>query len=188
MSPRHIPNLLTLARILMIPPAMFELVRGNHVSALVILAVAGATDGLDGYLARRFGWDSRLGAILDPLADKFLMMASYLTLGYLSHIPLWLAVLVVGRDLIIMAGAAAYYRIFGQLDIEPTMLSKLNTLLQVALLVVVVAALAGLGLPDWVRAAFVLMVAVFTPLSGLHYVWSWSWKAYRRVHGGQGRG
>ncbi|MDZ7751176.1 MAG: CDP-alcohol phosphatidyltransferase family protein [Gammaproteobacteria bacterium] len=182
-NPRHIPNALTIARMLMIPPAMLELVRGNHLTAMVIMAVAGITDGLDGYLARRFDWRSRLGAILDPLADKLLMMASYITLGYLGHIPLWLTLLVVGRDVVIMAGATVYYYLFDQIEMTPTPLSKANTALQVALLVVVVGALAGLAVPPWGLAGMIWLVAASTLVSGLHYVWVWSDEA-RQAAGG----
>jgi len=184
LNPRHIPNALSIARILMIPPAMVELVRGNHLTALAIMAVAGATDGLDGYLARRFDWRSRLGAVLDPLADKFLMMASYVTLGHLGHIPLWLTLLVVGRDVVIMTGAAAYYRLCGQLEMAPTPLSKANTAMQVIFLVVVVGALAGLDVPAWGLAGGIWLVAAFTLASGLHYVWLWSRKARQVLDAG----
>lgn len=168
----------------MIPPAMVELARENHLTAMAIMAVAGITDGLDGYLARRFDWRSRLGALLDPLADKLLMMASYVTLGYLGHIPLWLTVLVVGRDVVIMTGAAAYYRLTGHLEMDPTALSKANTALQVALVVVMVGALAGLAVPAWALAGIVWLVAAFTLASGLHYVWLWSRKARRALDEG----
>ena len=185
MSPRHIPNLLTVVRVLMVPVAMYELVRGHYLSALVIMAAAALTDGLDGYLARRFGWQSRLGAVLDPVADKLLMIASYVTLGYLGYIPLWLSLLVVGRDLVIMAGAATYYALFRRLDVQPTLLSKGNTLLQVALLVLVVGGLAGLDVPAAAKGLLVGLVALTTTASGVHYVWTWSLRAYRTATRGE---
>lgn len=184
LKPRHIPNVLSILRILMIPLAMVELVRENHLTAMAIMAVAGITDGLDGYLARRFEWRTRLGAILDPLADKFLMMASYVTLGYLGHIPLWLSLLVVGRDVVIMAGAVAYYRLSDHLEMAPTVLSKANTALQVGLVVIVVGALAGLPVPAWALAGVVWLVATFTLASGLHYVWLWTHKARQALDEG----
>src|SRR3990172_3309285 len=105
MGLKDIPNIISLLRMALVPPVVILLLNGYYGWALLVFVSAGLSDGLDGYLAKRFGWRSRLGAILDPLADKLLLVASYLTLGWLGQLPLWLVAVVVGRDIVIVAGA-----------------------------------------------------------------------------------
>jgi cardiolipin synthase len=170
----HLPNLITVGRFLLVPPTLLALVQGRYALALVLMAVAGASDGVDGYLARRFGWGSRIGAVLDPLADKTLLVSAFVTLGVLGYIPLWAVALVVARDLIIVAGAGAFRLLFGRLDLMPSLISKANTLVQVVLVVEVMARLAGVGFPAWLAPALLAVMAVTTIASGAHYVWTWS--------------
>lgn len=183
MKARNLPNILTALRILMVPPVVFAILSGRYGFALVLLAIAGASDGLDGFLARRFGWQTRLGAILDPVADKLLVVTVFLSLVAVGGIPLWLVVLVVVRDLVIVAGATAYRLLFGDLELAPTLLSKLNTLLQVALVLIVLLDLAGLVPFAWLVQSFIVAVTLSTTLSGLHYVWEWSRRALTRAAG-----
>ena len=177
MSWRHVPNALSVFRVLLVPPAMAALVLGRYRTALLMLLTAGITDGLDGYLARRFDWTSRLGSILDPIADKLLVVCSYLVLGWLGHIPLWLVILVVGRDVVIVTGAAAYHFTLGLFDVAPTFISKANSAFQVLYVLLVVAALAGVPVPDLSLEILLWVVVVTTVASGLHYVWIWGQKA-----------
>ena len=107
--------------------------------ALLLILTAGLTDALDGYLARRFQWTSRLGSILDPIADKLLVFATYVTLAWLGHVPVWLTVLIVGRDVVIMTGATAYHYVVGVFDMTPTLLSKANSAFQILFAVLVLA-------------------------------------------------
>lgn len=180
MHSRDIPNAISLLRMLLVVPVVWVILRGAYAYALLLFAVAGISDALDGYLAKRFGWSSRLGSILDPLADKLLLVSCYLTLGILGLIPVWLVVLVVGRDMVIVAGALAYHYRVGRFELHPTILSKLNTLAQILLVLAVLAAGSVLPLPGWVIDAFAYTVLVTTLLSGLGYVWTWSQRALHR--------
>lgn len=179
MTRRDLPNLITALRILLVAPFAWALLNGVYGFALFLFALAGASDGLDGYLARHYGWHSALGAVLDPLADKLLLVTAYLALGALTFVPVTLVVAVLARDVIIVAGAGAYRLWFGHLEVAPSLISKLNTALQVALAVVAIASYGLDWLPAW--SADVLVVAVFasTLLSGAHYVVIWSVRAWR---------
>ncbi len=174
MKASDIPNLICVVRILLVPPIVVLMLRGEFATALVLFALAGASDGLDGYLARHFDWRSRLGAILDPLADKLLMAATYITLGWLGQLPLWLVVLVLGRDVVIISGSLAFHRFVSDIELAPSRISKANTLLQILLVLLVMVAPIGLSLPPWGETVMIALVTSTTLLSGGHYVWSWS--------------
>jgi len=173
-----IPNLITVLRILLVAPIAWALLQQEFVLALVLFFVAGFSDGLDGFLAKHYGWTSRLGALLDPLADKALLVTCYAVLVWIGLLPLWLLVLVVARDVVIVAGALVYnYRIL-RLEAEPTLISKLNTVLQIALVLLVIVQQI---VPAWVQANWItlLIVAVTVSVvwSGLDYVVTWSRRA-----------
>ncbi|MDX1270023.1 MAG: CDP-alcohol phosphatidyltransferase family protein [Oceanisphaera sp.] len=174
MKARDIPNLICIVRILLVPPVVVLMLGREFALALLLFAIAGASDGLDGYLARRFDWRSRLGSILDPLADKLLMAASYITLGWLTLLPWWLVVLVLGRDVVIIAGSVAFHRYVSDIELAPSRISKANTLLQILLVLLVMGMMVGLSLPSDTVSALIALVTATTLLSGGHYVWSWS--------------
>jgi cardiolipin synthase len=176
-SLRQLPNVITALRIALIPPILWLIVLGDYGLALALFVVAGVSDGVDGFLARRFGWRTRLGSFLDPLADKLLLIGTYVVLGMQGYLPWWLALLVVARDLIIMGGALAYHLLTRALHMAPTLISKLNTFLQLALVVVVMLDLAVLDLAPFYTTALVWAVAVTTVLSGAVYVYVWAGKA-----------
>jgi cardiolipin synthase (CMP-forming) len=167
----HLPNALCVLRMLLAVPVAILLLRGELGWTLAIFAVAAVTDGLDGFLAKRFHWTSQLGKILDPLADKILLVTAFVTLAILGPVPSWLAATVVARDVAITLGAIAYRYWIGPLDdAKPTAISKLNTLLQVAFVLLIVAgAVFRFSLPI---AAMVLatLVVVATVASGIDYV------------------
>ncbi|MDO6444024.1 CDP-alcohol phosphatidyltransferase family protein [Marinobacter sp. 2_MG-2023] len=176
---RWIPNVLTFVRILMIAPFARALFVQEYRIALMIFAVASITDGLDGFLARRFNWRSRFGAVADPLADKALLITAYLVLTYTSVLPLWLFALVLGRDLLIVGGALLYHYCIGRFDMEPSVPGKLNTLVQVLVALGIIVILAGLPVqPFWLDVG-VWLVAVSAIVSGSHYVLVWSMRAWR---------
>ncbi|MGE0081108.1 MAG: CDP-alcohol phosphatidyltransferase family protein [Thiohalomonadaceae bacterium] len=179
MTRRDLPNFITVIRILLVAPFAWALQHGEYGLALSLFVVAGTSDGIDGWLARHYGWHSTLGAVLDPLADKLLLVTAYLGLGLLGFLPMALVIAVLARDVIIVSGAVAYRLWFGHLEMAPSLISKLNTLLQVALAVVAIASRGLDWLPAW--SADVLVAAVFasTVLSGAHYVVVWSARAWR---------
>ncbi|ROR35072.1 CDP-alcohol phosphatidyltransferase family protein [Inmirania thermothiophila] len=177
---RHIPNALSLLRIVLVVPIVMAAARGRYWEALVWFVLAAVTDGLDGYLARRFGWRSRLGGFLDPAADKLLLVASYLLLARQGLLPAWLAALVVGRDLFIVGGSLLFRLMVGRFEAAPSLLSKLNTVVQILLVAAVIADHLRAGLlPPALREAGIAAVAATTVASGAGYAWVWGRRAWR---------
>jgi cardiolipin synthase len=178
MRPIWIPNAITCTRLAAAPPLAWLILRGYNGSALILGLAAGASDALDGVLARRMGWQTRLGGLLDPAADKLLLMCSTLALAATGTLPVWFAVLVVLRDLTIVAGAVAYHNLVEPLSGEPTRLSKATTFAQIML---VVAALTANVWPSSVPAflAWLWLTAALTVASGADYVFTWGGKARR---------
>jgi len=177
MKARDIPNLISFLRILLTLPIVWLLFEQEFAYALMLFAVAGFSDGLDGFLAKHFHWQSHLGGLLDPLADKALLMSSYLVLGGLGLIPVWLVILVIFRDLTIMGGALYYHFSVEAVDAHPTLISKLNTLLQIVLVLLVVTDAGPYPLPPLLLAGLIWATGVTTLVSGGVYVWVWTNKA-----------
>lgn len=168
-----IPNAICVARILLVPLVVQRLMAGDFRSALLLIFAAGFSDALDGYLAKRFDWRTRIGGILDPLADKLLLVSVFLTLTWLGLAPLWLAVIVMGRDVVIVAGAVAYNFLIGQVKPAPTMISKVNTGLQLLFVLFVIARQAS-GWPAEISIVVIgAGVMVTSIVSGLDYVLRW---------------
>ncbi len=174
---RHIPNLITLIRIMITAPIAVALLHQRLLATLILFAIAALSDALDGFLARRFGWQSELGAILDPIADKLLLATVLISLTVLGLVPLWLMAAALARDAVIVAGAAAYRLFIGPLTARPSMVSKLNTLCQAAFVLVVVARAAFGQPPPWTEAALGALVFATTVVSGIDYVVTYSWRA-----------
>jgi len=171
---RHLPNIICLIRIALIWPIAAALNAGEQLAALSLFIAAAVSDGLDGYLAKRFDWTSELGKVLDPLADKLLLVTVFIESAWLGLIPWWLSAAVVARDVMIGLGALVYRLWFGPLHGRPTALSKINTAVQL-LYVMLVMLNAASGLPprEMLDAAAALTLAT-TVLSGLHYVASFT--------------
>jgi cardiolipin synthase len=169
-----IPNLITLARILLVPIVVWAIATpGAMWIAFVLFLVAGVSDAIDGYLAKRFGMTSVLGAYLDPLADKALIVSIYLTLGINNLIPRWLVILVVSRDILIVGGIMLAWVIGNPLKIKPLLVSKLNTVAQIAFACVVLGSLGfNYELPT-LTLILMGLVAVLTLLSIAAYVAEW---------------
>ena len=169
----QIPNLLTLLRIAASPVMVLLLSDRAYEAALWIFLIAGITDGLDGYIAKRFGFQSELGAVLDPIADKLLILSAFVTLGGLGDIPLWLLILVAFRDLLIIGGYLVLRMVEGDVQMQPTPVSKLNTFLQISLVLTILLETTGwldLGI---FTSLVVAAVTVTSVISGVHYVWYW---------------
>jgi cardiolipin synthase len=168
-----IPNLITLGRILLVPIVVWAILGNAMLTAFVLFLVAGVSDGVDGFLAKRFDMTTELGAYLDPLADKALIVSIYLTLGINGDIPRWLVILVVSRDILIVGGIMLSWLMGNPLKIRPLLVSKLNTVAQIAFACVV---LGSLGLAyDLGSLKLVLMglVATLTLLSIAAYLAEW---------------
>jgi len=173
MSLRWLPNAISVMRIALILPILVLFVNDEFGWALGLFLLAGLSDGIDGYVAKRYNWHSRLGAFLDPAGDKLLVAWSYGTLAYLGHIPVWLAVIVILRDVIIVAGSFIYHYLVRRLEGEPTRISKLNTGLEIVYLVFVMSE-AGYGWPDSITLTVLgASVLVTVVISGYDYVSNW---------------
>ena len=173
MNVSQLPNLITLARLALAPVFVLFLNDGDYRWALAVFVIAGVSDGIDGFIAKRFHYESRLGAILDPVADKVLLVSAYVMLTVQHHVPLWLVIVVVFRDLLIIGGYVVYTSMYGPVHMRPSWISKLNTFVQIALVVIVLLEQAvGMSYPG-VIAAFVYAVLITTVASGGHYLWAW---------------
>ena len=177
MSLSWLPNAISLLRIALVIPILLLIVNGQYKLALVLCFVAGFSDGVDGYLAKRFNWDTRVGALLDPIADKLLVAGTFIVLVYTGHIPLWLGLLVIVRDVVIVGGATIYNFMIRPVEGEPTRISKLNTALQL-LFILFVLSRAAFGWPDQISLTVLgASVVVTVVVSGIDYVWSWASRA-----------
>lgn len=173
-SLRHqIPNLLTLARIAAVPVLILFLYDGRYGAALAVFVLAGITDGLDGWIAKRFKCVTRLGSILDPLADKILIVSTYVMLVLAGDLPFWLILLIGFRDLGIIAGVLVLNTLNGHVQMQPSLLSKVNTFLQISLVILVMVERIGFITLESVAEILLWFVAVTTVASAIHYVYFW---------------
>ena len=171
MSPllRNIPNVLTAVRILLAPLTAYFIVRGNEFAALGVFAAAGATDAVDGFLARRFGLVSRFGEYLDPAADKLLMLICFVSLTMMHQAPLWLSVIVIGRDVAIILGVLVARALSLPVKMEPLAIGKASTVVQIGYVALMLLLLAfNVDMPQLTLLAAVT-AAIFTLLSWLAY-------------------
>jgi cardiolipin synthase len=168
-----VPNAITLARLCAVPAAVWLILKHEMVLAFWLFVAAGVSDAVDGYIAKRFGAQTDVGAVLDPVADKALLVSVYVTLGLTGHLPDWLVILVVFRDIFIVGGVLVLYVLGSPPEIRPLPVSKVNTALQIALAALVLLHLAY-GVPGpMVVDALVWGVAASTLASGAAYVLRW---------------
>jgi cardiolipin synthase len=173
MSLSWLPNAISIARIALIAPILVLFVEGQYGWSLGLFIAAGLSDGIDGYLAKRFGWQTRLGGFLDPAGDKLLVAWTFGTLAWLGHIPVWLAVIVILRDVVIVTGSFMYHYLVRRLEGEPTFISKFNTGLEFAFLIFVMSQ-AGYDWPDPITTTILgASVLVTVVISGYDYVSNW---------------
>ena len=173
----NIPNSLTIIRILLVPVYIGFMTYGTYGFALLALLLAGLTDAIDGPIARKLNQRTRLGTVLDPLADKLLLTSGFMTLSILHLVPSWLVILVVSRDVILLLGTAVAHVTNTPIDITPTFLGKGTTVLQLSyVLLVVLLTWRGLGLS--VLTPLLVAMVGFTLASGLHYLY----RGYRHTN------
>jgi cardiolipin synthase (CMP-forming) len=178
-SARQIPNLISAFRILLVAPIVVSLAQHQLVTAIALFGVAAVSDAADGFLAKRCGWQSELGAVLDPAADKLLLSTVFITLAYLKLVPLWLMTAAVARDAVIVTGALLYRWWLGPLSVRPSIVSKFNTLCQAAFILAVVGREQFSVPPAWVVALLGALVFVTVALSGIDYVLIYGRRALR---------
>ena len=171
------PNIISLVRLLLVPVMVYLLIDGRYGAALAVFIFAAASDVIDGFLARRFNQQSYLGAVLDPAADKLMIVCTAVTLAAVKVLPIWVAVAVVLRDVVIVLGFLAYRWLRGHVDMAPTLLGKLNTGLLFGVFTLALANAAGIVDANAVLRIFYVVLVASILASGLHYVWVWSVKA-----------
>ena len=175
---RHIPNALTLARLVLIAPFLVCLHHQAYAYAFYTFILAGFTDGLDGWLARCFHWQSPFGSFIDPVADKLLIASSVISLALIGSIPWWLVMLIFLRDITISIGVLAWlWLIQRKPDFKPTYLSKINTVLQLSLVTLCLFELAFFNIPHSLVEILTIITAITTVCSYIDYAWTWGKKA-----------
>jgi cardiolipin synthase len=168
-----IPNIITLGRILLVPIIIWAIASNQMEIAFAIFVVAGVSDAVDGFLAKRFNMASELGALLDPLADKALLVSIFVTLGILGAVPRWLVILVVSRDIMIVGAVIVSWLFNKPIPMKPLMVSKLNTGAQVAFVALVLAAL-GFGFDSSpYEGVLMTAIAILTLVSVSLYLVEW---------------
>ncbi|MEE2995963.1 MAG: CDP-alcohol phosphatidyltransferase family protein [Pseudomonadota bacterium] len=183
----NLPNLITFARLLSVPVAVYLIMHSEYRAAFVLFVLAGISDALDGYLAKHNDQTTQLGAILDPMADKTLLVGVYITLGFQGSLPNWLVMLVVFRDLLIVGGVMILFLLRLEVKMRPLIISKVNTAAQLALAAIVLAAMGfALDIEAVVDVA-IYVVAATTAISGAGYVVSWTRQTTGVEDGANGR-
>lgn len=167
----NIPNLLTLFRIVLVPLFVILLIYGQTFYAFLVFLTAGITDALDGFIARVFSQKTLLGAYLDPIADKLLLVTSYIVLAIIGLIPPWLAVLVISRDIVILIGVAVLFLNHKPIEIRPTILGKISTFAQMGTIVIVLSSVQPIAFFHPLLIPVIYLTAFFTLLSGFHYTY-----------------
>jgi len=169
----NLPNVVTLIRILLVPVVVWLIISGAHSAAFFVFLAAGISDGIDGFLARHYHRQTELGAYLDPVADKLLLVAIYVTLGLLAHMPAWLVIAVVSRDVLIVGAVILSWMLDRAVAMRPSAISKANTVGQIVLAGMV---LAQLGFMPWLTSYVVPMtwiVGILTVASAGVYLARW---------------
>ena len=174
---QHLPNALTFSRLLLALPLGLLILREDFPLALAVGLLAGLTDALDGFFARRLQAFSRFGAILDPVADKILITVSFLCFAQIELVPWYLAIAVIVRDLVIVLGAACYYKLIGPFEFAATALSKANMFIQISFCALVLASQIMPDMPPIAMLLGSIAVLFIAAASGFDYVMSWTIKA-----------
>ena len=182
MNKKDIPNIISILRIVLVAPITYFLWHQNYSIALLLFLIGGLSDGLDGFLARRYKWETELGVILDPMGDKLMMLSAYLLLGWYHLLPWWLVSLVIFRDLIIVVGTLLYRKFVGEAKLKPLFISKLNTALQI-LLVLSVMFSQMITLNLLIIDSLLWLVVVTTLMSGYAYINEWGRRAWSILKG-----
>ena len=166
---RFLPNIITTARFAAVPLLVVWLLDEQYHNALLLFLLMGLSDALDGYLANSFDWKTTLGAHLDPAADKFMLICAYIVLGVLHLLPHWLVFIVILRDVALLAGALSYVFVTRTLEIQPTLISKLNTVVQIILVFVVIYSQIN-SVPTLLIQLLIGLTVLTTVASGLDYL------------------
>ena len=177
---RYIPNLITTARIFFVPCLIWLLFHQQYERSLILVLLMGLSDALDGFLARCYGWKTTLGAYLDPIADKLMLLSAFIAFAVLGWVPWWLSAIVIARDVVLLIGAVYYHWVTRQLSMEPLPISKINTFAQIILAVSLIFSQVGNLHPQMLNALMAIVMCT-TLASGYQYVTEWSRRAAKIV-------
>ena len=176
---RQIPNAFTLARLILIAPFLVFIYQNEYVNAFYTFVLAGFTDGLDGWLARTFNWQSSFGSFVDPVADKLLIASSFISLAIIGRMPWWLVALVFLRDITISIAVLGWHWLIQlEPDFKPSYLSKINTVLQLTLVTLCLFELAFANINAYWLNSLTILTAMTTISSYIDYAWTWGRKAF----------
>jgi cardiolipin synthase len=167
------PNIISLARLISVPLIVWLMLEHRYAAAFWLFIAAGISDGVDGFLAKRFDWRTRLGSFLDPLADKALLVSIYVTLGMQGYLPSWLVILVVSRDILIVGAVLLSLFLGHGLHVEPLRISKANTVAQIGLAGLMLGSMDYGVAVEWIVCFGSIVVALTTIASGTSYVAAW---------------
>lgn len=174
---KQIPNMLTTLRMFLAVPIYFFILERNFTAVLWFIAIAGLSDGLDGWLARKLKAMSRYGAIVDPLSDKAMLLCAYIAFVQIEILPLWAVTIMVIRDLIILFGAGLFYLCFGPYRLAPSLWGKSCTFAQIVLALLIISQQLLPQIPEQLISLGLMTVMLLVITSGTHYVYSWTTKA-----------
>jgi len=175
----NVPNMLTLTRIIMTPVIVYMVLIGEAWLALSLMVIAGITDMLDGAIARYFNLRTTVGGYLDPIADKIMLISLFVTLFIVNQVPLFVFLAVIFRDLIIVLGAAIYEIVTHRLTMEPSLVSKATTFMQIIYVALLLLNMA-VSIPNSLLQVSMWSAFILTCISGLHYLISWTDKASKQ--------
>ncbi len=182
---QQLPNVITSVRLLLLVPLAYFLTIQDYRTSLIIFFIAGISDALDGFLAKRFNWVSRFGSILDPIADKALLVLTMALLTANQMISWLLFSLVALRDVYIILGAYVYYKKIGPFNMQPSLISKLNTFMQILLVTSILVSLGYQTLPSLAIELCTYAVYLTVVTSSIHYTWVWGSKFKTEINARQ---
>ncbi len=175
-----IPNAISIFRLLLVLPIAVAIIEGEFIFSLTLFCIAGISDGLDGYLARKYGWVTAFGKIIDPLADKLLLLVTTVTLGLLGYFPMMVLFLMVAKDLAVVGGMLVYTVLAGFPEVRPITIGKVTTVLQILLIgYIMITLIAGMPVVSMFMSILVWVVVIATILDGCSYLWLWTNKLAR---------
>lgn len=167
-------------RLLLVLPIAIAIVEGEFAFSLALFCIAGISDGLDGYFARKYGWVTAFGKIIDPLADKLLLLVTTVTLGLLGHFPVMVLFLMIAKDLAVVGGVLVYTALAGFPEVRPILVGKVTTVLQLLLIgYIMITLVASMSVVSMFMSILVWVVVIATILDGCSYLWLWTNKLVR---------
>ena len=176
----NVPNAISMFRLLLVLPIAIAIVEGEFAFSLALFCIAGISDGLDGYFARKYGWVTAFGKIIDPLADKLLLLVTTVTLGLLGHFPVMVLFLMIAKDLAVVGGVLVYTALAGFPEVRPILVGKVTTVLQLLLIgYIMITLVASMSVVSMFMSILVWVVVIATILDGCSYLWLWTNKLVR---------